>query len=281
MTVTALRAMPLVLITMLFIGACGAPAAQTPPTPTSQAVNVTLAGSGGGTTILTAMVKPFQSTQPLVTLEFLQGSGGAAAKKGVTDGTLDIGILLSADIASEQQDGIEIVSLGEDPVSFVVHAGVPIKDLKAEQLRAIYLGQITNWRELGGPDAQIMVLTRDEDEGSTKVLRKVLFGDAAWAPSAVVLTKASDMRDALAKTPHSIGFTSYGDLIINQSNAQAIAVDGVHPKDYASGRYPIPARTLAIIYTSQNRSKVQPLLDYLLTDVAKAELQKSGGVPAK
>jgi phosphate transport system substrate-binding protein len=281
MIVAALKALPLLLVTMLFIVACGVPAGQTPPTPVVQAVNVSLAGSGGGTTILTAMVKPFQSTQSSVTLEFLQGSGGAAAKKGVTDGTLDIGILLSADIAGEKQDGIELVALGEDPVSFAVHAGLPIKDLKAEQLRAIYLGEVTNWRDLGGPDAQIIVLTRDEDEGSTKVLRKALFGDAAWAPSAVVLTKAGDMRDALAKTPNSIGFTSYGDLLISQSSAQAIAVDGVHPKDYASGRYPIPARTLAIVYTPQKQSKVQPLLDYLVTDTAKAELLQNGVVPPK
>ena len=132
MIVAALRAMPLLLITMLLIVACGAPSAQTPPTPVAQAVNVTLAGSGGGTTILKAMVKPFQSTQSLVTLEFLQGSGGAAAKKGVTDSTFDIGILLSADIAGDQQEGLELVSLGEDPVSFAVYAGLPIKSSCAQ-----------------------------------------------------------------------------------------------------------------------------------------------------
>jgi phosphate transport system substrate-binding protein len=261
------------------LAGCGAPATQTPLATAGPAVNVTLAGSGGGTTILKSIVQPFEEQRPDVTLAFLQGSGGGLAKKGAAEGVLDVAILLSPDIASEQQDGLELLPLADDPVAFVVHAALPIEQLTAEQLKAIYLGKITNWREVGGPDAAIVVLTRDEEEGSTKVLRKAIFTEAAWAASAVVLTKAGELRDALAKTPNSIGFGSYGDFVINGLGAEVIAVDDVHPKEYAGGRYSIPARTLAIAYAPKNREKVQPLIDYLKGETAKTALLKDGVVP--
>jgi phosphate transport system substrate-binding protein len=263
------------------LAACGTPATQAPAPTAGPIVNVTLAGSGGGTTILKSIVQPFEEQRPDVTLAFLQGSGGGPAKKGVAEEALDVAILLSPDIASEKQDGLELLPLADDPIAFVVHASLPIERLTAEQLKAIYLGKITNWRDVGGPDAAIVVLTRDEDEGSTKVLRKTIFTDATWAASAVVLTKAGELRDAVTKTPNSIGFGSYGDFVINGLGADVIAVDDVHPKEYGGGRYPIPARTLAVMYTPKNREKVQPLIDYLKSEMAKTALLKDGVVPVR
>jgi phosphate transport system substrate-binding protein len=281
MRINLTRSLVALLATALCLAACGAPATQTQAPTAGPAINVTLAGSGGGTTILKSIVQPFEDQRPDVTLAFLQGSGGGPAKKGVTEGALDVAILLSTNIASEQAAGLELLPLAEDPVAFVVHTALPIERLTSDQLKAIYLGKITNWRDVGGPDAAIVVLTRDEEEGSTKVLRKAIFTDAAWATSAVVLTKAGELRDALIKTPNSIGFGSYGDFAINGMSTKAIAVDGVHPKEYADGRYPIPARTLAVAYAPNNREKIQSLIDYLKSETAKTALLKDGVVPVR
>jgi phosphate transport system substrate-binding protein len=268
-----------ILILAAGMAACGAPAAQSPAPSAGTVVNITLAGSGGGTTILKSTVKPFQERHPEVTLEFLQGSGGGAAKKGVAEGTLDVAILLSADIAGEQQAGLELLPLAEDPVAFVRHPDLAVDRLTAEQLKAIYLGEITNWQQVGGPDAAIMVLARDEEEGSTKILREALFKDAPWTTSAIVLTKAGELRDAVRQTPNSIGFGSYGDFVISGMEATVLAVDGVHPRDYAGGSYPIPARTLAVVYAPENRERVQSLLDYLKGQAAQTALVRDGAVP--
>jgi phosphate transport system substrate-binding protein len=207
----------------------------------------------------------------------MQGSSSGGAKQAVADGTLDVAILLSADIEGEQKEGIELLPLAADPVAFVVHADLPVKSLSAEQLAGIYLGEITSWQEVGGPDAPIVVLTRDEDEGSTKILRKALFNDAPWAASAIVFTKASELADAVQKTPNSIGFGSYGGFVIGSLSEQVLAVDGAHPQDAA--QYAIPTRTLAVAYQPARMAQVQPLIDYLKSEAARAVMAEAGVVP--
>lgn len=277
MTAPLLWRSALLSVIALWIAACGVATTPPAPAPAVSNANITLAGSGGGTTILKHVVAPFQSDSPSLTLEFLQGSSSGGAKQAVLDGTLDVAILLSANIEGDQKEGLELLPLAEDPVAFVVHADLAIHALTAEQVRGIYLGEITNWQEVGGPDAPIVVLTRDEDEGTTKILRKLLFADAPWAASAIVFTKASELNDAVQKTPNSIGFGSYGGFVIGGLANQVIAVDGAEPKDGAA--YSIPPRTLAIAYQSGRQAEVQPLLDYLKSEAAQAVMREAGVFP--
>lgn len=277
MSATLLGRSTLLCIAALWIAACGVTAAPPAPAPVVAKANITLAGSGGGTTILKHLVAPFQSESAAVTLEFLQGSSSGGAKQAVADGTLDVAILLSANIEGEQKEGIELLPLAEDPVAFVVHADLPIESLTAEQIKGIYLGEITSWRDVGGPDAPIVVLTRDEDEGTTKILRKMLFNDAAWAESAIVFTKASELNAAVQKTPNSIGFGSFGGFVIGGLGEQVIAVDGAAPTDAAA--YAIPPRTLAIAYQPGDQAQIQPLIDYLKGESARAAMLSAGVVP--
>jgi len=271
----------ILLSVVLGLAACGITGAQPAalaPTPAPSA-SVALGGSGGGTTILTYVVAPFQATSPALSLDFLQGSSSSAAKKAVQEGSLDVAILLSANVAAEQQDGLDLLPIADDPVAFAVHADLAIKSLTTAQLREIYLGQITNWSEVGGPDAAIVVMARDEDEGTTKILRKALFGDQAWASTAIVFTKASELIDAVKSTPNSIGFGSYGGFSISGSDLHTIAVDAVHPREYATGKYAFPARTLALSYIPARQATLQPLLDYLKGDKAREVMLQAGVVP--
>lgn len=271
----------LLLFMVLGLAACGITGAQPAalaPTPAPSA-SVVFGGSGGGTTILTYVIAPFQATSPALSLDFLQGSSSSAAKKAVKEGSLDVAILLSANIAAEREDGLDLLPVADDPVAFAVHADLAIKSLTTAQLRGIYLGQITNWSEVGGPDAAIIVMARDEDEGTTKILRKALFGDQAWAATTIVFTRASELIDAVKSTPNSIGFGSYGGFSIGGSGLETISVDAVHPRDYATGQYAFPARTLALIYTPTQQVTLQPLLDYLKGQQARDVMLQAGVVP--
>jgi phosphate transport system substrate-binding protein len=165
-------------------------------------------------------------------------------------------------------------------VAFLHHPELALSQLSAEQVAAIYAGQITSWREVGGPDTPIVVLTRNEDEGATRLLRAALFGAADWAPAAVVLTRASDLREAVQKTPGSIGFGSYGDFVISGLSAQTLTIDGAHPGAAIAGGYPIPPRTLAVAYPSNSRVVLDPLLTYLQSAAAQDLLAQAGLVPS-
>lgn len=265
----------MVFVISLFVTACvGLGADPSTPTPAPM-ITLRLSGSGGGATILKHIVESLSITQPNLKLDFLAGSGGRHSKTGVAEGILDIGILLSSDITHEGESGLEILALAQDPLTFVTHPGLVIANLTSGQLNDIYFGRMTNWQEIGGPDATIVVLTRNADEASTIILRDELFGRQPFINSAIILNKAGEMREAVTKIPNSIGFMSYGDLVVRDLKTNPIAIDGVHASGYNRGGYPLSARTLAVVYDPANWAKVQPLIDYLKSESAKNVIRDS------
>ncbi|NER36507.1 MAG: hypothetical protein F6J93_21410 [Oscillatoria sp. SIO1A7] len=280
------------LLILLLASAAIALPGCTPPKPEpkttasapNEIVTITLSGSGGGSQILKSIGKPFASDRPQIRLDFLSGSralGGSGLRmyQGLREGALDIGIALSPDISRERAEELELLTIAEDPLTFVVDPKLPIEQLTLQQLQDIFAGRITSWQEVGGPDAAIVVLVRQEDEGSTTILRQVVFGEIPFAESATLLNKAEDMRKAVTDIPNSIGYMSYGDFVINQVKAKAIAVDGASPADYAQGKYPIPPRILAISYSPSNLPKVSSYINYLKSDRARELLQENGLKP--
>lgn len=243
-----------------------------------ESTQLTLSGSGGGTTILQAIVEPFQAQQEQVQLAFLSGSGGSDSVQGVADGRLSIGILLSSDITKDSLDGVEILPLAYDPIAFVTHPSVGVSNLTTAQVKAIYTGEIKNWREVGGPDADIVVLTRNPDEASAFLFQEGILGEASVLSTAVMFNKAGDMRQGVTEIPYSIGFMSYGDYVIRELQADVIALDGVLPRDYTEQTYPIRARVLAVAYQADHH-ETQVLIDYLNHPDTDAVMQRYGVIP--
>ncbi|RRR65998.1 MAG: hypothetical protein EI684_21530 [Candidatus Viridilinea halotolerans] len=265
------------LITALSLVACSTPSASPAPTAfVAPSTKITLAGSGGGLEILDALLIPFQRANPDVLLEFLVSSGGEPALRGAQAGEFDLAVLLTANHAGAGRPGLTLLSLAADPLVFIRHADLPLSDLSVAQIRAIYTGRITNWSAVGGPNLPIVVLTRNEDNAATHLLRTRIFGREAWQSAAIVLGRAADLREAVLRTPGSIGFGSYGDFMLNGLQAQVLTVDGIHPRE---PNYPIPPRWLVVAYPSAQRDALDPLLSYLQSDATRLLLTQNGMVP--
>jgi phosphate transport system substrate-binding protein len=110
---------------------------------------------------------------------------------------------------AEIAQGIEYVSFGSASTAIFVPPSVGVTNLTSEQATAIFSGEIVNWLEVGGPDQDIVLYIRDEEESSTKALRKAIFDEIPFSKNvAQVLTSAGDMMTAVENTPASVGFGS-------------------------------------------------------------------------
>lgn len=265
------------LILVVLLAACTAPADPAPPAVVAT-TTITLAGSGDGITILQEVLAPFQREHPQLRLEFLVSSGGSQALQGAQAGEFDLAVLLSENLSAVRLPGLSTFALAEDPLAFVRHPELALSQLSTAHLAAIYAGRITNWRAVGGPDFPIIVLTRNDDDSATRLLRTTLFGAAAWSPGTIVLTRDTDLREAVQRTPGSIGFGSYGDFVISGLTAQTLALDGVQPGATLGG-YPLPSRTLALAFPSNSRAGLEPLLTYLQSEAALSGLVQVGLTP--
>jgi phosphate transport system substrate-binding protein len=266
------------LLLALLVAACSSPAAAPASTAVPQQ-KVTASGSGGATSVVKYMANAYNKNHNDLSFEFLSGAGTAGGVKGVLEGQLDLGTMSRVPKDSELADGIKFVALGNERVAVVTSPDVSVPGLTGEQLNAIYRGQIKNWSEVGGPDAPISVLARDEEETLTQILRQGIFGKDPFPANVVVLTSASDMQVALQKTDHAIGYLSYSTIGIDKLPFNAVKIDGHDPANIQDN-YPY-IRTLGVAYLPSNAAKVQPFIDFINSSEARALLTGLGITPVQ
>lgn len=271
----------MILIAVILAGCAGGAAAMPAPTPTAAPpVELVISGSGGTATLLKPLAQAFQQNHPNWSFEFLSGAGTGGGVKGVLEGALDLGTMARPPKDEEIAQGIEYVHFGTERIAFVISQNVPVSALTGQQLKDIFSGKISNWSEVGGPEAAINVLVRDEEETNTQILRKALFGDTPFSAGAVVFTSEGDLRKALAGSSHTIAFASYGGLRLEKVPVKVLAVDGHDPVDLNSA-YPYD-RSAGLAYLPSNAARLQPFLDFINSDEARDLLTGMGvNVPAQ
>jgi phosphate transport system substrate-binding protein len=132
---------------------------------------VTLAGSGGMIPLLTELGKAYMERHPSdivrVNPQSLTQSGGILAAK---NGTIDIGMSARNLTEAEKNGDVEVYLISKVAAEIAVHRSVPVKNLTSQQICDIYAGKIRNWREVGGNDSEIVVLTKPDIDSTKQAL---------------------------------------------------------------------------------------------------------------
>jgi len=268
------------LVLALILAGCGSAATATPPAPTAAPkATVIIAGSGGASGVLKLLSDAYQQKNSGLAFEYLSGSSSSGGAKGVAEKQLDLGAMARPPKDAEKVTGMEYLEFATDKLAVVTSPDLIIPGLTNQQVKDIFLGKITDWSEVGGPKATINVLVRDEAETNTGILRKAIFGDAAFAPGAAVLTSDGAMRDALNSTANAIGFLTYSGVRLQDLKVHPLTIGGHDPADN-SGSYPF-TRPVGVVFLSGNAAKVQPFLTFVTSPEAQALLSAQGIVPAR
>ena len=182
----------------------------------------------------------------------------------------------------------EIEQLGRDALVFLVNEANPVDNITTEQLRGIYSGEITNWKELGGADAEIVPLQRNEGAGSQALMKKLVMQDTPLmeAPVEYIPGSMGDLMTAVKSydgSANAIGYSVYyyaHDMEMAQG-LKLLKVDGVEPnKDtIRAGAYPhLNAYYCVIAHAASANSPTRILYNWLVTDEGQALLDAEGYV---
>ena len=155
----------------------------------------------------------------------IQGGGSSAGITAVESGTADIG--MSSRDMKEAEGHLWTTVIAKDGLAIIVNPGNPIADLSREQLRGIYAEEVTNWSELGGPDARIHIIAREEGSGTRVAFEDLVMGGYRITPRAIIQDSNGAVRQLVADDPHSIGFISLGLVEIGEKPVKAVKIDGV------------------------------------------------------
>ena len=185
---------------------------------------------------------------------------------------------------------LEQKPIGVDALVFIVNEDNPVTDLTQQQLRDIYAGKITNWKDVGGQDLDIVAFQRRSDSGSQTLFQKLLIqgGELMDPPTELAPTAMGELVDSLAaynNSANAIGFSVYYyiDQMYSQPGLRLLSVDGVMPSNdtLADGSYPLCNDFYAVIRPDAAAdSPERQLYDWLDTEAGQACIKKAGYVPA-
>jgi len=224
----------------------------------------------GSTTVLPIMQKAaenFMASNPDVALA-ISGGGSGNGIKALTDGLCQIA-MSSRDMKANEMELAKSKSVNPvripialDALLPVVHPSNGVAQLSVDQLRGIYVGTITNWKEIGGADKKIAVISRDTSSGTYETWDEKIMNKAKVAPSALLQASNGTVVQAVSKNPNAIGYIGFGYL---DKSVKGLNIGDLKatPESALSGQWPI-ARELYIFTNGEPKGTTKKLIDYLL-----------------
>mgnify|MGYP000542022982 CR=1 FL=1 len=195
------------------------------------------------------------------------GGGSGVGISALREGTTDIAM---ASRRMKFDERMKLQAAGHPPVevtvafdalAVVVNPANPVSKLTREQLEAIFRGKITNWKEVGGKDGKIVVVSRDSSSGTFECWNELIMKKERVAPSALMQASNGAVVQAIAKNPNAIGYIGLGYL---NSSVKGLHVDKKEPtaQNALSKTWPI-SRELYIFTNGEPQGDARGLVAYL------------------
>ncbi len=191
--------------------------------------------------------------------------------------------------AEENQTTFEYTPIGTEAFVFFVHKDNPITNLTTGQIKDIYSGKITNWKDVDGKNEKIAAFQRNEGSGSQSMLKRFM-GDTPItdAPTEMVNDLMAGIIEQVAdykSKTNSIGFSFryYVEGIIKNPDIKMISIDGAAPtsENIRNGSYPVLTPIYAVTYKENQNGNVDKLLEWILSDEGQYIINETGYVGIK
>lgn len=242
----------------------------------AQAAQLTIVGTGSGVAILEAIAVDFMKVHPEHAVSIPKSIGSGGGIKAVGREEYQLGRVARKIKQKEEHYGLSYMPVAKMPIVFFTNKNVGVENLTVQQVLDIYSGKITKWSEVGGPDARVRVVRREDGDSSLSVLRELFPGFANIVITERSKTVYSDPEtlDIVEKKDNTIAFGTYG----NASNRQVrvLNIKGASPTD---AEYPYFG-TLALIFLEKNKKgAVADFLQFATSERASNAIKRAGGAP--
>ena len=233
-------------------------------------------GSTSMADVMAVLKETFAEVQPGINVNYT-GSGSGSGITNVLNGSVDIGLSSRALKAEEEEQGAvgHIVAL--DGVAVVVNPENTVADLTVEQIAKIFSGEITNWSEVGGADAEIAVFGRESGSGTRGAFEEIV-GVVDACAYTNEYSSTGDMVGAVAGNPNAIGYASLSAV---DESVIAVSVNGVAPSEATvkDGTYEIQRPFVMVTKEGTQLSEAaQAFLDYAMSAVVAEYIAAAGAV---
>lgn len=202
----------------------------------------------------------------------VQGVGSSAGIKAVNNGSADIGMASRELNGEEKTWGITEIPIAVDGIAVIVNPNNPVNNLTLEEIAKIYKGEITNWKDVGGEDKEIIVVSREDGSGTRGAYDEIIGIEGKLIENALIQNGNGPVRAKVMSTEEAIGYISLGYV---DNSVKAINVEGIEPSEekIKSGDYPV-SRRLLMLTKDEVTPYVQAYLDFIFSPEGREIVSK-------
>ena len=254
----------------------GGDASDTPAASVSGTVSTD--GSTSMEKVIGALSESYMAANKDVTVNY-NPTGSGAGITAVQEGTCDIGLSSRALKDEEKAAGLKETGLAYDGIAIIVHPDNPVSDLSIEQIAKLYTGEITNWKDVGGSDAEVVLIGREAASGTRDGFESIT-GTKDKCQYRQELTSTGDVITAVSQNPDAIGYASLAAI---KDSVKALSVDGVTPSETTvkDGSYQVQRPFVLVTVEGKALSAAaQSFFDYATSADAADIIAKAGAVAA-
>ena len=236
--------------------------------------------TGGSTSVekvIGALSEAFMEANPGVDVTY-DPTGSGAGVTGAADGTLDIGLSSRALKDEEKAQGLKETTFALDGIAIVVNTENTVEDLSLEQIAKLATGEITNWSEVGGPDAPVVLIGREAGSGTRDGFESIVGVEDKCAYEQE-LTSTGAVLAGVAANPNAFGYVSLASV---DDTVKMVTVDGVTASEETvkDGSYKIQRPFVFVTKDGEELSaQAQAFYDFALSEDAAELIAAAGAVP--
>lgn len=248
-------------------------------------VSITMNGSTTVFPIAQRWAELYMDMHPNVNIS-VEGTGSGNGIAALIDGTTDIANssreIKSSEIEKAKEKGVNPteIQIALDGLAIVVHPEVDVSNLTKEQVKQIFFGEIKNWKELGGQDLPIVVVTRDTSSGTYGAFVELALGnEEKIVSSALVQGSNQAVKNVIGTTRGSIGYIGLGYV---DSSVKTVKLDGIEPnvENVLNHSYGL-GRKLYMYTNGEPKGEVKNFIDYCLSEEGQKVVEEVGFIRIK
>ena len=276
-------ALMLTLMLTLSLAACGSDSnSNTDNSDNNDSAAVTGTVSTDGSTsmekVIGALGESFMAANEGVEFTY-NPTGSGAGITAAQEGRCDIGLSSRALKDEEKAGGLKETVLAYDGIAIIVNPENPVNDLTLDQIAKLYTGEITNWKDVGGNDAEVVLIGREAASGTRDGFESIT-GTKDKCQYRQELTSTGDVITTVAQNPDAIGYASLAAI---KDTVKAITVNGVMPTEATvkDGSYAIQRPFVLVTVEGKALSETaQKFFDYITSPEAAELISAAGAVAA-
>lgn len=206
--------------------------------------------------------------------------GSSAGITNAINGVSEIG-MSSRELKDEEKESLQETVIAYDGIVVVTHPSNKVKNLTMEQVKDIFTGKVSNWKDLGGDDLEIVVVSREDGSGSRDAFQEIVgYSSGELIKSAIVASGNGNIKTTVATNKHAVGFISFEYI---DESVSPVSINGVDAtaENVLNQKY-VLSRPFLFVHVEDNlTNEGQKFIDYILSPEGQAIAAESGAIPVQ